>query len=111
MSMLTWKGTLQDTSRELRKRADTVKSPYNICMEGRYTMDGILPYEDLAQELCTKLLQICHSKSMVLGILSCVVDHEEDIRELLDFINNGEDVDEETVSVAALDIADRRGED
>lgn len=74
-------------------------------------MANILPYEELAQELCTELKKICDDNHMVLSILSCVSDYEEDVKELLDFIKSENDVDQETVSVAALDIQDRRSLD
>lgn len=71
-------------------------------------MSNVLPYEDIAQELCSELIKICDDDHMVVAILSCVSDYEEDVKELLDFIKTGNDIDQETVSVAALDIQDRR---
>ncbi len=75
-------------------------------------MSDVLPYEEIAQELCTELIKIYNNdKHAVLATLSCVIDYEEDVKELLQFIKEGDEVDEETVSVLALDIADRHGED
>lgn len=37
-----------------------------------------------------------------------IVEHNDDMRRIIDFIDAGVDVDVETVSVLALDLADER---
>ena len=72
----------------------------------------VLPYEKEAQELCTELLRIYkHDEHAVLAVLSCVSDYEEDVKELLQFIREDDEVTQETVAVVASEISDRRGED
>lgn len=65
-------------------------------------------YSELLVNLGKKLKTICNDDDFVVGVLSDVWDSEEDQRALMDFIEAGEDVNEETVSVLAMELGDTR---
>ena len=58
-------------------------------------------------EFASKLAEIWDDREFIIGMLS-IVEHKDDMRRIIDFIDAGVDVDVETVSVLALDLADER---
>ena len=58
-------------------------------------------------EFTSKLAEIWDDREFIIGMLS-IVEHNDDMRRIIDFIDAGVDVDVETVSVLALDLADER---
>lgn len=54
-----------------------------------------------------KLREIYDSKDFVAGVLA-FASNEEDQQAILEFIKNGDDVDDETVTVLAIELNRRR---
>ena len=65
-------------------------------------------YSELLVNLGKKLKTICDDDDFIVGVLSDVCDSEEDQRALMDFIEAGDDVNEETISVLAMELGDAR---
>lgn len=63
--------------------------------------------DDLAVVLGKKLKKIYDNDNFIIEVLSNA-DNPEDQKTIIDFIDAGEDVDDETVSVLAMDLADAR---
>lgn len=72
----------------------------------------LLPYEEDAQELL-KLLQDYYSRDtgMVEGIINLVIDYEDDVKALLSFIKNGNNVNKKTIYEYANELDDAHEED
>ena len=70
-------------------------------------MSDELPYEKEAIELLHLLKKMFEDENTILVILSCVIDYEEDVKELLSFARTP-GVSEEDVLFEAFDIDDRR---
>lgn len=72
---------------------------------------NLLPYEEEAQELL-KLLQNYYSREtgMVEGIINLVIDYEDDVKALLSFIKNGNNVDKKTIYEYANELDDAHEE-
>lgn len=62
---------------------------------------------ELAVKLGKKLKEIYDNDAFIIEVMSNVT-HPEDQQKVLDFIEAGDDVDDETVSVLAMDLADER---
>ena len=58
-------------------------------------------------EFASKLAEIWDDREFIIGMLS-IVEHNDDMSRIIDFIDAGVDVDVETVIVLALDLADER---
>ena len=58
-------------------------------------------------EFASKLAEIWDDREFIIGMLS-IIERNDDMRRIIDFIDAGVDVDVETVSVLALDLADER---
>lgn len=63
--------------------------------------------DELAVVLGKKLKSIYDNKEFIIEVLS-YADNQEDQQTIIDFIDAGEDVDDETISVLAMDLADAR---
>ena len=63
--------------------------------------------EELAIKLGRKLKEIYDNDDFILAVLT-YADNDEDRQTVLDFIEAGDDVDDETVSVLAMDLSDAR---
>lgn len=63
---------------------------------------------ELQKSLIKKLRMIYDNDNFILGVLCDVWYSEEDQQAVIDFIDAGEDVDEETVTVLALNLRDIR---
>jgi hypothetical protein len=63
--------------------------------------------DDLAINLGKKLKEIYDNDNFIIAVLS-YADNPEEQRTIIDFIDAGEDVDDETISVLAMDLADAR---
>lgn len=63
--------------------------------------------DELAVRLGKKLKEIYNNDAFVTEVLS-YADNPEDQQKILDFINTGKDVTDETISVLAMDLADAR---
>ena len=63
---------------------------------------------DTAVEFVNKLIDIWDDREFIILMLS-IAEHDDDKRTIIEFIDAGIDVDVETVSVLALDLADERG--
>ena len=63
---------------------------------------------DTAVEFVSKLIDIWDDREFIISMLS-IAEHDDDKRTIIEFIDAGIDVDVETVSVLALDLADERG--
>lgn len=63
--------------------------------------------DDLAVALGKRLKRIYDNDNFIIEVLSNA-DNPEDQKTIIDFIDAGEDVDDETVSVLAMDLADAR---
>ncbi len=67
-----------------------------------------LPYEDKVVELQKKLFSIFDNEDVVLFISSCVSDYEEDVDELLRFMNNNSQIPSRMIVEYAYDILQAR---
>lgn len=65
-------------------------------------------YTELQIRLVKKLRQVYDNDNFVLSVLCDVWESPEDQQTVIDFINAGADVDDETVSVLAMDLGDER---
>lgn len=65
-------------------------------------------YTELQIKLVKKLRQVYDDDNFVLGVLCDVWESPEDQQTVIDFIDAGDDVDDETVSVLAMDLGDAR---
>lgn len=63
--------------------------------------------DELVVVLGKKLKSIYDNKEFIIEVLSNA-DNPEDQQTIIDFIDAGEDVDDETISVLAMDLADAR---
>jgi len=63
--------------------------------------------DELAVKLGKKLKEIYDNDNFIIEVLS-YADNPVDQQIILDFIENGEDVDDETISVLAMELADKR---
>jgi hypothetical protein len=63
--------------------------------------------DELAVRLGKKLKEIYNNDAFVIEVLS-YADNPEDQQKILDFIEAGKDVTDETISVLAMDLADAR---
>lgn len=63
--------------------------------------------DDLAVALGKRLKKIYDNDNFIIEVLT-YVDNPEDQKTIIDFIDAGEDVDDETVSVLAMNLADAR---
>lgn len=73
--------------------------------------NDILPYEKEGQELTTLLREIYDdNKTMVIGVLSLVSEHEEDVKALLSYIKRG-NTSWKDVHQYALSLYDKREHD
>lgn len=63
--------------------------------------------DELAVVLGKKLKSIYDNKEFIIEVLSNA-DNPEDQQTIIDFIDAGEDVGDETISVLAMDLADAR---
>lgn len=61
----------------------------------------------LAIKLGKKLKEIYDNNAFIIEVLS-YADNPEDQQIILDFIENGKDVSDETISVLAMELADKR---
>ena len=77
--------------------------------EAREAMDRfkMQDAQDTAVEFVSKLIDIWDDREFVISMLS-IAEHDDDKRTIIEFIDAGIDVDVETVSVLALDLADER---
>lgn len=55
-----------------------------------------------------KLRQVYDNNNFITAVYAEVYDNEDDQNKIIDFINNGEEVTEETVVVLAMELADAR---
>lgn len=62
---------------------------------------------ELAIKLGKKLKEIYDNDSFIIEVLT-YANNPEDQQTILDFIETGEDVTDETISVLAMDLADAR---
>ena len=62
---------------------------------------------DTAVEFVDKLIAILYYREFIISMLS-IAEHDDDKRTIIEFIDAGIDVDVDTVSVLALDLADER---
>lgn len=62
---------------------------------------------ELAVELGKKLKNVYDNKNFIIAVLS-YADNEEDQKSIMDFIDNGVDVTDETILVYAMGLADIR---
>lgn len=62
---------------------------------------------ELAIKLGKKLKEIYDNEAFIIEVLA-YADNSEDQQTILDFIETGEDVTDETISVLAMDLADAR---
>ena len=69
--------------------------------------NNILPYENEAQELLS-LLKTYYSREsgMVEGVINLVADDGDDVKALLKFIKNGNDVNKSTIFEYAEELYD-----
>lgn len=58
-------------------------------------------------KLLEKLREIYDDDEFVMGVLT-YADNEEDQQTIIQFIEKGEDVDDETVTVLAMELSDMR---
>ena len=58
-------------------------------------------------EFASKLAEIWDDREFIIGMLS-IIEHNDDMRRIIDCTDAGVGVDVETVSVLALDLADER---
>lgn len=65
-------------------------------------------YTDLQIKLVKKLREVYDNDNFVLAVLCDVWDSPEDQQTVIDFIDAGNDVDDETVCVLAMDLSDAR---
>lgn len=63
--------------------------------------------DDLAVALGKRLKKIYDNDNFIIEVLT-YADNPEDQKTIIDFIDAGEDVDDETVSVLAMNLADAR---
>lgn len=63
--------------------------------------------DDLAVALGKRLKKIYDNNNFIIEVLT-YADNPEDQKTIIDFIDAGEDVDDETVSVLAMNLADAR---
>lgn len=77
--------------------------------EAREAMDRfkMQDAQDTAVEFVSKLIDIWDDREFITSMIS-IAEHDDDKRKIIDFIDAGIDVDVETVSVLALDLADER---
>ena len=77
--------------------------------EAREAMDRfkMQAAQDTAVEFVSKLIDIWDDREFITSMIS-IAEHDDDKRKIIDFIDAGIDVDVETVSVLALDLADER---
>ena len=77
--------------------------------EAREAMDRfkMQAAQDTAVEFVSKLIDIWDDREFIISMLS-IAEHDDDKRTIIEFIDAGIDVDVETVSVLALDLADER---
>lgn len=59
---------------------------------------------DLTNELLMRLKNIYDDRDYIIGVLS-IASREDDKQKLIDFIDAGEDVDYETVTVMAIELS------
>lgn len=62
---------------------------------------------DIGLELAKKLKTVYDNDNFILGVLT-YADNEEDQKKIIEFIDKGQDVDDETVMVLAMDLSDAR---
>lgn len=65
-------------------------------------------YTDLQIKLVKKLREVYDNDNFIIGVLSDVWYSPEDQQTVIDFIDAGVDVDDETVCVLAMDLGDAR---
>lgn len=70
-------------------------------------MDKELPYEKKAVELLNFLKDKFDDEKTIIVLLSCVIDHEEDVDEMLAYIHEKKHSKDDIV-FKAFDIDDRR---
>ena len=77
--------------------------------EAREAMDRfkMQDAQDTAVEFVSKLIDIWDDREFITSMIS-IAEHDDDKRTIIEFIDAGIDVDVETVSVLALDLADER---
>lgn len=63
--------------------------------------------DDLAVALGKRLKKIYDNNNFIIEVLT-YADNPEDQKTIIDFIDAGEDVDDETVSVLVMNLADAR---
>lgn len=61
-------------------------------------------YPESAVSLAKKLRQIYDDNTYIAAVLADVIDYEEDIQAVIDFIDADIDVDMETVAVLAIEL-------
>lgn len=64
-------------------------------------------YSEVTISLVRKLKEIYDNDDFIICVLS-YVDNEEDQRRVIEFIEAGDDVDDETITVLAMDLCDAR---
>lgn len=65
-------------------------------------------YSKLVIKLGKKLKEIYDKDDFIIGVLSYVIDDDGDCQKIIDFIDAGVDVDDETITVLAMDLCDAR---
>ena len=65
-------------------------------------------YPPVTLEMVKKLREVYDNDNFIIAVYADVHDREADQQKIIDFINAGDDVDHETVSVLAMDLADLR---
>ena len=96
-----------ETAKECTKKSNN-NNQLNI-PEAREAMDRfkMQAAQDTAVEFVSKLIDIWDDREFITSMIS-IAEHDDDKRKIIDFIDAGIDVDVETVSVLALDLADER---
>ena len=96
-----------ETAKECTKTSNN-NNQLNI-PEAREAMDRfkMQAAQDTAVEFVSKLIDIWDDREFITSMIS-IAEHDDDKRKIIDFIDAGIDVDVETVSVLALDLADER---
>ena len=64
-------------------------------------------FTDTEVEFVDKLIDIWDDREFITSMIA-IAEHDDDKRRIIEFIDAGIDVDVETVSVLALDLADER---
>lgn len=65
-------------------------------------------FSELIKRLIKRLRSVYNDDNFIIGVLSYVWESEEDQQTIINFIDAGEDVDDETVIVLAMNLCDIR---